>query len=159
MFLNSKATLLDITCIKIFVRLPWVKIYQRLRNRKTCGDKYAVKVLKQNELVGHVPRDISKYCTSALLWRGTIKCEMTWKRQNKRGNGIEFPCNPIRASAYRYVERRWYVVWSSLPDWLWSEVVATTLLVSRWMDEWIELTFCMLINGVRKAKSYFGYAQ
>ena len=41
--------------------------------------------------------------------------------------------------------------------WLWSEVVVATL-VTRSMDEWIELIFCMLIHGVRKAKSYFGYA-
>ena len=41
--------------------------------------------------------------------------------------------------------------------WLWSEVVVATL-VTRWMDEWIELIFCMLIHGVRKDKSYFRYA-
>ena len=39
--------------------------------------------------------------------------------------------------------------------WLWSEVVVATL-VTRGMDEGIELTVCMLIHGVRKAKSYFG---
>ena len=54
-------------------------------------DKYAVKVLKENEVVGHVLRDISKYCTSALLYGGTKKFEITVKRQNKRGNGIEVP--------------------------------------------------------------------
>ena len=26
------------------------------------------------------------------------------------------------------------------------------------MNEWNELIFCMLIHGIRKAKSYFGYA-
>ena len=41
-------------------------------------------------------------------------------------------------------------------EWLWSEVVVATL-VTRWIDEWIELIFCMLIHGVMKAKSYFGY--
>ena len=51
MFLNSKATLLDIMCIKISGHLPWVKNYQQLRNRL---DKYAMKVLKENEVVGHV---------------------------------------------------------------------------------------------------------
>ena len=52
-------------------------------------DKYVVKVLKENEVVGHVPRDISKYYSSALLCGGTIKCEITGKRQNKRGNALE----------------------------------------------------------------------
>ena len=40
-------------------------------------------------MVGHVLHDISKYCTSALLCGGTIKCEITGKRQNKRGNAFE----------------------------------------------------------------------
>ena len=38
-------------------------------------DKYAVKVLKEKEVVGHVPRDITKYCTSAL------KCEITGEKK------------------------------------------------------------------------------
>ena len=46
-FLNSKATLLAIMCIKISGCLPWVKNYQGLGNHY---DKYAVKVLKQNEV-------------------------------------------------------------------------------------------------------------
>ena len=58
-------------------------------------DKYAVKVLKESEMVGHVPRDISKYCISTLFCGGTMKCEITGKRQNKRGNGLEVPCEYI----------------------------------------------------------------
>ena len=54
-----------------------------------------MKVLKEKEVVGHVPRDISKYCTTALLCGGTIKCEITGRRQNKRGNGLEVPCEYI----------------------------------------------------------------
>ena len=49
----------------------------------------AVKVLKENTIVGHVPRDISKYCTTLLLCGGKIRCEVTGRRQNKRGNGLE----------------------------------------------------------------------
>ena len=55
-------------------------------------DKYAVKVLKRNEVVGHVPRDTLMNYTSALLCGGTIKCEITGKRQSKGGNGLEVPC-------------------------------------------------------------------
>ena len=58
-------------------------------------DKYAVKVLKENTIVGHVPRDISKYCTTLLLCGGKIRCEVTGRRQNKRGNGLEVPCKFI----------------------------------------------------------------
>ena len=102
MFLNSKATFLDIMCIKISGGLPWVKNYQRLRNHH---DKYAVKVLKENEVVGHVPRDISKYCTSALLYGGTKKFEITVKRQNKRGNGIEVPWWNVEKIIKDYLSR------------------------------------------------------
>ena len=58
-------------------------------------DKYAVKVLKENTIVGHVPRDISMYCTTLLLCGGKIRCEVTGRRQNKRGNGLEVPCKFI----------------------------------------------------------------
>ena len=56
-------------------------------------DKYAVKVLKENEVVGHVPRDISKYCTSALLCGGTIKCEITRKNKTNLGMGLKSRVN------------------------------------------------------------------
>ena len=36
-------------------------------------NKYAVKVLKENEVVGHVLRDTLKFCTSALLCGGDYK--------------------------------------------------------------------------------------
>ena len=56
-------------------------------------EKYAVKVLKENEVVGHVPRDISKYCTSALLCGGTIKCEITRKNKTNLGMGLKSRVN------------------------------------------------------------------
>ena len=58
-------------------------------------NKYAVKVLKENEVVWHVPRDISKYCTSALLFGGTTECKITRIRQSNCGNGLEIPCKYI----------------------------------------------------------------
>ena len=58
-------------------------------------DKYVVKVLKDNEVVGHVPSDISKYCTSAFLCGRTIKCEIAGKRQNKRGMGLKSRVNTL----------------------------------------------------------------
>ena len=39
-------------------------------------NKIAIKVLKENEAVGHVLRDISKYYTSVPFCGGTIKCKM-----------------------------------------------------------------------------------
>ena len=55
-------------------------------------DSYAVQVIKDYIGVGHVPRDISKYCTTALLCGGNIRCEVTGRKENKRRNGLEFPC-------------------------------------------------------------------
>ena len=59
------------------------------------NDKYVVKVLKDNEVVGHVPSDILKYCTSAILCGRTIKCEIAGKRQNKRGMGLKSRVNTL----------------------------------------------------------------
>ena len=58
-------------------------------------DKYVVKVLKDNEVVGHVPSDISKYCTSAILCGRTTKCEIAGKRQNKCGMGLKSRVNTL----------------------------------------------------------------
>ena len=69
----------------------WMATLSTAMELENHHNKYVVKVLKENEMVGHVPRDISKYCTSALLCGGTIKCEITRKRQNKCGNGLEVP--------------------------------------------------------------------
>lgn len=55
-------------------------------------DKYAVKVAKNEQVVGHIPRELSKYCTTAMLAGGTISCKIAGKRENKRGNGLEVPC-------------------------------------------------------------------
>ena len=62
---------------------------------KNHNDKYVVKVLKDNEVVGHVPSDISKYCTSAILCGRTVKCEIAGKRQNKRGMGLKSRVNTL----------------------------------------------------------------
>ena len=55
-------------------------------------DKHAVKVAKEGEIVGRLPKLFSKYCTLILLSGGTIQTTVTGKRENKRGNGLELPC-------------------------------------------------------------------
>ena len=49
-------------------------------------DKYAVKVLKNQAVVGHVPRDISGYCSFVLNPGGTMDATVTGARENRRGN-------------------------------------------------------------------------
>ena len=51
-----------------------------------------MKVLKDNEVVDHIPRDFSKDLTSALLCGGPVECVVIGKRRSKRGNGLEVPC-------------------------------------------------------------------
>ena len=54
-------------------------------------DKYAVKVVKNTETVGHVPRAISPYITYILANGGKVTVEVIGSRQNRRGNGLEVP--------------------------------------------------------------------
>ena len=96
MFLNSKAMLQAITCIKISGHLPTLgEKLSATAEPENHHNKYVVKVLKDNDMVGHVPSDILKYCTSAILCGRTIKCEIAGKRQNKRGMGLKSRVNTL----------------------------------------------------------------
>ena len=46
-------------------------------------DKYAVKVLKYQAVVGHVPREISRYCSFVLNLGGTMGTTVTGARENR----------------------------------------------------------------------------
>ena len=52
-------------------------------------DKYAVKVLKNQAVVSHVPREISRYCSFVLNSGGTMDATVTGARENRSGNGME----------------------------------------------------------------------
>ena len=60
-----------------------------IRNRNT-SDPHAVAVLKNTDIVGHVPRDISRIFSFFLLHGGVITCEEIGHR--KFGKGLEVPC-------------------------------------------------------------------
>ena len=53
-------------------------------------DRFAVAVVKGEEIVGHVAREVSRAFYAFLSHGGTITCEVTGKRQH--GNGLEVPC-------------------------------------------------------------------
>ena len=55
-------------------------------------DKYAVKVLKNEAVVGHVHREISRYCSFVLNSGGTMSATVIGARENRRGNGLTVPC-------------------------------------------------------------------
>ena len=50
-----------------------------------------MKVLKDNEVVGHMLRDLSKCCGPALLCEETVECVVLGRRENKYGNKLEVP--------------------------------------------------------------------
>ena len=54
-------------------------------------DVFAVAVLKDGNVVGHVPREFSRIAWHFLNHGGTITCQITGHR--KFGNGLEVPCN------------------------------------------------------------------
>ena len=49
-------------------------------------DKYAVNDLKNQAVIGHVPREISRYCSFVLNSGGTMDTTLTGARENGRGN-------------------------------------------------------------------------
>ena len=56
-------------------------------------DKYVVKLLKNEVVVGHVPREILRYCSFVLNSGGTMSANVTDARENRRGNGLTLSCN------------------------------------------------------------------
>ena len=62
------------------------------REPESTFDRNAVKVLKGEDVVGHIPKQFSKTCNFILLAGGKISATVTGPRQNKRKNGLEVPC-------------------------------------------------------------------
>ena len=59
-------------------------------------DPYAVSVLKRRQIVGHVPRSISRPCLVFLRSHGTITCTVTGNRRYSSDlpqGGMEIPCS------------------------------------------------------------------
>ena len=52
------------------------------REPTNMADRYAVAVLKQGTVIGHLPRKISKVCSLFLRRGGSIRCTVTWSRRH-----------------------------------------------------------------------------
>ena len=48
--------------------------------------------MELDNVQGHVPREISRYCSFVLNSGGTMDATVTGARENSRGNGMEVPC-------------------------------------------------------------------
>ena len=47
---------------------------------------------KKGETIGHMPLLFSKTCSFILLSEDSMNVRVTGKQENRRGNGLEFPC-------------------------------------------------------------------
>ena len=54
-------------------------------------DPNAIKIMKGELVVGHVSRQISKWCSYAILSGGRMHAVVSGSPQNKRRNGVEVP--------------------------------------------------------------------
>ena len=66
-------------------------------------DRYAIGMVKDGEIVGHAPKEISRIFHYFIQHNGTISAEVTGHR--KLGKGLEIPCNYILKGKPRYIER------------------------------------------------------
>ena len=68
-------------------------------------DRFAVAVLKDGEVVGHVPRTLSKTTSFFLRYDGNVVfCEVTGERVNRGVQlGVEVPC------VYKFYGRRSHI--------------------------------------------------
>ena len=85
-FITGHDVYKDISSPRIQEELTWE------REPGNQHDEHVVKVLKDGEIVGHIPRLFSKTCNLILLPGGSMKVCVTGKRVNKRGKGLEVPC-------------------------------------------------------------------
>lgn len=76
----------------------WTAVGEQLVCKRELGnskDRYAVAVLKNDDIVGHLPVKISKICSIFLARRGSIVCVVSQPRRYSSDipqGGLEIPC-------------------------------------------------------------------
>lgn len=68
------------------------------RERGNATDRYAIKVMKNDDIVGHLPKKISTLCSLFIRRGGLIKCEVTGLKRYSQDlvqGGLEIPCDLI----------------------------------------------------------------
>lgn len=66
------------------------------REPTNSADRYAVAVLKEEMIIGHLPRKMSKVCSLFLRRGGSIRCKVTSGRRYSSDlpqGGLEIPCS------------------------------------------------------------------
>ena len=67
-----------------------------LREPFNSVDRYAVCVKKDNDIIGHLPKKISRICSLFLSRGGSISCIVTGRRRYSSDlsqGGLEIPCS------------------------------------------------------------------
>ena len=65
------------------------------RERVNAQDMYAIAVIKDTNVVGHLPRKISRICSLFIRRGGTLTCRVTGARKyssDLQQGGMEIPC-------------------------------------------------------------------
>ena len=72
-------------------------------------DRYAIAVLKDDTIVGHIPKNISRICSLFIARGGGIACTPIGGRDSadlsQGGLGLETPCKLVFAGKQREVEK------------------------------------------------------
>ncbi len=88
-----------------------------IRQPTNSSDRYAVAVIKDagsnRQIIGHLPRKISKFCSLFLRRGGSITCTVSGNRRNSFDlpqGGLEVPCRLIlKAEAKEITKMKKYV--------------------------------------------------
>ena len=59
------------------------QVFPCLREVGNAFDPFAVSVVRDSDIIGHVPRKISATCSLFLRNRGTVKCTVTEKKRKE----------------------------------------------------------------------------
>ena len=84
------------------------EIFSCVRETSNSVDRYAVAVLKEDVVIGHLPKKISKVCSLFLRRGGSIHCQVTGTRQYSADltqGGLEIPCELLFKAKAKEIEK------------------------------------------------------
>ena len=83
-------------------------VFPCLREVGNAFNPFAVSVVRDSDIIGHVPRKISATCSLILRNRSTVKCTVTGTHQFSRDlaqGGLEIPCQLTFEGEKEYIEK------------------------------------------------------
>lgn len=83
---------------------------QCIRESTNVHDRYSVGVVKDGNIVGHLPRKISHLCSLFIRRGGTILCRIRGTQQYSRDlpqGGLEIPCTLLFNGSSNELKKLW----------------------------------------------------